>query len=82
LGELGQTRVFQAKRVSVPVAVSAFPDELYRVPPELGRAGVPKLIHHNKLDKGGSLRGVGTAQLLSEEVHAGFRSLSKIAKAS
>ncbi len=36
----GKLGYFNAKAVSIPVAVSVFPDELYPAPPELGRAGV------------------------------------------
>ena len=39
--------------VAIPVAVSAFPDELYQVPRSWAERAYPKLIHYNKLDKGG-----------------------------
>jgi hypothetical protein len=35
----------------------------------------PKLIHYNKLDKGGRFAAWEQPQFLSEEVHAGFQSL-------
>ena len=41
------------KGVSIPVAVSAFPDELYQAPRSWAERAYPKLIHYNKLDKGG-----------------------------
>ena len=44
---------FNVKGVSIPVAVSAFPDELYQAPRSWAEPAYPKLIHYNKLDKGG-----------------------------
>jgi hypothetical protein len=55
---------FNAKGVSIPVAVSVFPDELYPAPRSCARA-YPKLIHYKKLDKGGlSLATIRIGQLL------------------
>ena len=64
---------FNAKGVSIPVAVSVFPDELYPAPRSWAESAFPKLIHYNKLDKGGHFAGWEQPQLLSEEVRAGFR---------
>jgi pimeloyl-ACP methyl ester carboxylesterase len=61
--------------VAIPVAVSAFPDELYQAPRSWVERAYPKLIHYNKLDKGGHFAAWEQPQLLSEEVRAGFRSL-------
>ena len=58
---------------SVPVAVSVFPDELYPAPRSWAEQAYPKLIHYNKLDKGGHFAAWEQPQLLSEEVRAGFR---------
>jgi pimeloyl-ACP methyl ester carboxylesterase len=68
---------FNAKGVSIPVAVSVFPDELYPAPRSWAEQAYPKLIHYNKLDKGGHFAAWEQPQLLSEEVRAGFRSLRK-----
>jgi pimeloyl-ACP methyl ester carboxylesterase len=68
---------FNVKGVSIPVAVSAFPDELYQCPRSWAERAYPKLIHYNKLDKGGHFAAWEQPQLLSEEVRAGFRSLRK-----
>jgi pimeloyl-ACP methyl ester carboxylesterase len=64
-----------AKGVSVPVAVSVFPDELYQAPRSWADQAYPNLIHYNRLDKGGHFAAWEQPQLLSEEVRAGFRSL-------
>ncbi len=66
---------FAPKGVAIPVAVSAFPDELYQAPQSWTERAYPKLIHYNKLDKGGHFAAWEQPQLFSEEVRAGFRSL-------
>jgi len=65
------------KGVSIPVAVSAFPDELYQCPRSWAERAYPKLIHYNKLDKGGHFAAWEQPELFSEEVRAGFRPLRK-----
>jgi pimeloyl-ACP methyl ester carboxylesterase len=44
---------FNPKGVSIPVAVSVFPDEIDAAPRSWAERAYPKLIHYNKLDKGG-----------------------------
>jgi pimeloyl-ACP methyl ester carboxylesterase len=68
---------FGVKGVSIPVAVSVFPDELYPAPRSWAERAYPRLIHYNKLDKGGHFAAWEQPQLLSEEVRAGLRSLRK-----
>jgi len=66
---------FGVKGVSVPVAVSAFPDELYQTPRSWAERAYPKLIHYNKLDQGGHFAAWEQPKMFVEEVRAGFRSL-------
>jgi pimeloyl-ACP methyl ester carboxylesterase len=66
---------FGVKGVSVPVAVSVFPDELYPAPRSWAEQAYPKLIHYNKLPKGGHFAAWEQPKLFSEEVRTGFRSL-------
>jgi pimeloyl-ACP methyl ester carboxylesterase len=66
---------FDVKGVSIPVAVSAFPDELYQAPRSWTERAYPKLIYYNKLDEGGHFAAWEQPQLFSEEVRAAFRSL-------
>jgi pimeloyl-ACP methyl ester carboxylesterase len=68
---------FAVKGVSVPVAVSVFPDELYPAPRSWAERAYPKLIHYNKLDKGGHFAAWEQPKLFSEEVRAGLRSLRR-----
>jgi pimeloyl-ACP methyl ester carboxylesterase len=66
---------FGPKGVSIPVAVSSFPDELYQVPRSWAEQAYPNLIYFNRVDKGGHFAAWEQPQLFSEEVRAGFRSL-------
>ncbi len=66
---------FAPKGVAIPVAVSAFPDELYQAPRSWTERAYPKLIHYNRLPKGGHFAAWEQPHLLSEELRAGFRSL-------
>jgi hypothetical protein len=50
---MGSFDFFSVKGVSIPVAVSAYPDELYQTSRSWAERAYPKLIHYNKLDKGG-----------------------------
>jgi pimeloyl-ACP methyl ester carboxylesterase len=70
-----QVSFFGVKGVSIPVAVSVFPDELYPAPRSWTEKAYPKLIHYNRLPKGGHFAAWEQPQLFSEEVRAGFRSL-------
>jgi pimeloyl-ACP methyl ester carboxylesterase len=66
---------FNAKGVSIPVAVSVFPDELYPAPRTWTERAYPKLIHYNKLDKGGHFAAWEQPELFVAEVRAGLKSL-------
>jgi pimeloyl-ACP methyl ester carboxylesterase len=66
---------FNAKGVSIPVAVSVFPGEQYQAPRSWTEQAYPNLIHYNKVDKGGHFAAWEQPQLFSQEVRAGFRSL-------
>jgi pimeloyl-ACP methyl ester carboxylesterase len=66
---------FAPKGVKVPVAVSAFPDELYQAPKSWAEQAYPKLIHYNRLPKGGHFAAWEQPKFLTEEIRAGFKSL-------
>jgi pimeloyl-ACP methyl ester carboxylesterase len=68
---------FDPKNVSIPVAVSVFPDEVYQAPRSWTERAYPKLIYYNKLDKGGHFAAWEQPQLFSQEVRAGLRPLRK-----
>jgi len=66
---------FSPKGVKVPTAVSVFPDELYQTPRAWAERAYPKLIHYNKVAKGGHFAAWEQPELFTKELRAGFRSL-------
>jgi pimeloyl-ACP methyl ester carboxylesterase len=66
---------FDVRGVKIPVAVSVFPDEIYAAPQNWAERAYPKLIHYNKLDKGGHFAAWEQPQLFVEEMRASFKSL-------
>jgi pimeloyl-ACP methyl ester carboxylesterase len=68
---------FAVKNVAIPVAVSAFPDELYPCPRSWAERAYSKLIHFNTLPKGCHFAAWEQPQLFCDEVRAGLRSLRK-----
>jgi pimeloyl-ACP methyl ester carboxylesterase len=62
------------KNVAVPVAVSVFPDEIYTVSRSWAERAYPKLIHYNRLDKGGHFAAWEQPELLTTELREAFRS--------
>jgi pimeloyl-ACP methyl ester carboxylesterase len=67
---------FEAKAITIPFAISVFPDELYQAPRSWAERAYPdNLIHYNRLDRGGHFAAWEQPQLLSEELRAAFRSL-------
>jgi pimeloyl-ACP methyl ester carboxylesterase len=66
---------FDVKNVSIPAAVSFFPDEIYSMPQSWVERAYPKLIYYNKVAKGGHFAAWEQPQLYSEEVRVGLRSL-------
>ena len=66
---------WDAKGVSIPVAVSVFPGEAYQAPRSWVEQAYPNLIYFNEVAKGGHFAAWEQPQLFSQEVRAGFRSL-------
>lgn len=66
---------FDVRGVTIPVAVSAFPDEIYAAPKSWAERAYPKLIHYNKLDKGGHFAAWEQPDLFSAELRKAFRPL-------
>ncbi|HEY5802623.1 MAG TPA: epoxide hydrolase [Lysobacter sp.] len=66
---------FAVKGVTIPVAVSAFPDELFQAPRSWAEKAYPKLVHYNRLPKGGHFAAWEQPKFYSEEVRAGFKTL-------
>jgi pimeloyl-ACP methyl ester carboxylesterase len=66
---------FNAKGVSIPVAVTVFPSEQYEAPRSWTERAYPKLIYYNKVDKGGHFAAWEQPQLFATELRAAFSSL-------
>jgi pimeloyl-ACP methyl ester carboxylesterase len=66
---------FDAKGVSIPVAVTVFPGEQYQAPRSWAEEAYPDLIHFNEVDRGGHFAAWEQPQLIAEELRAAFRSL-------
>lgn len=66
---------FRVKNISIPVAVSVFPDELYPCPRSWAERAYPKLIHYNEVVAGGHFPAWEQPKLFSQELREGFRSL-------
>ncbi len=73
---------FAPKNVTIPVAVSVYPDEIYAAPRSWVEKAYPKLIHYNRLPKGCHFAAWEQPQFFCDEVRASFRSLRKVAKAA
>ena len=67
---------FDAKNITIPFAISVFPDELYQAPRSWAERAYPhNLIYYNKLDRGGHFAAWEQPDLFSAEMRAAFRSL-------
>jgi pimeloyl-ACP methyl ester carboxylesterase len=66
---------FNAKGVSIPVAVTVFPGEQYQAPRSWAERAYPNLIYYNEVDKGGHFAAWEQPELFAAELRAAFRSL-------
>ena len=66
---------FAPQGVTIPVAVSAYPDELYQCPKSWAERFFPKLIHYNKLPKGGHFASWEQPDFFVSEMRESFKSL-------
>jgi pimeloyl-ACP methyl ester carboxylesterase len=66
---------FAPKHLTIPVGVSAFPEELYQAPRSWTEKAYPKLIYYNRLDKGGHFAAWEQPELLVTDLRATFKSL-------
>ncbi|MEI1249406.1 epoxide hydrolase family protein [Rhizobium aouanii] len=66
---------FDPRGIKIPVAVSAFPDEIYQAPRSWAEKAYPKLIHYNRLDKGGHFAAWEQPVAFTTELRAAFRTL-------
>ena len=61
--------------VSLPVAFTAFPDEIFKAPRSWAEQVYPNLIYFNEAERGGHFAAWEEPELFATEVRAAFRSL-------
>jgi pimeloyl-ACP methyl ester carboxylesterase len=61
--------------ISLPVAITVFPGEVYRAPETWARRAYSNLVYFNEVDKGGHFAAWEQPQLFAEEIRAAFRPL-------
>ena len=67
---------FDAKPITIPFAISVFPDELYEAPRSWAERAYPhNLIHYNRLDRGGHFAAWEQPDLFAAEMRSSFKSL-------
>lgn len=65
----------KTNEITVPVAVTVFPAEIYRAPKTWTQRAYPTLHYFNEVDKGGHFAAWEQPQLFAEEMRAAFKSL-------
>jgi pimeloyl-ACP methyl ester carboxylesterase len=68
---------FDPRGIKIPVAVSAFPDEIYQAPQSWAEKAYPKLIHYNRLPKGGHFAAWEQPTAFTAELRTAFRPLRR-----
>ena len=66
---------FSDLHIAVPAAVSVFPEEVYQAPRSWSERAYSKLVHYNRLPKGGHFAAWEQPALFSQEIRAAFRTL-------
>jgi len=66
---------FNDFNISVPAAVSVFPEEVYQAPRSWTERAYPNLIHFNELPKGGHFAAWEQPELLTADLRAAFKTL-------
>ena len=65
----------KTSEIALPVAISVFPEEVYRAPETWARRAYRNLIYFNEVDKGGHFAAWEQPELFAAELRAAFRSL-------
>jgi len=65
----------KTRDIKVPVAITAFPKEIYKAPESWSKQAYPSLIYYNQAAKGGHFAAWEQPQLFAEELRAAFKSL-------
>src|SRR5499426_1225380 len=70
---------FDVRGIKIPVAVSAFAEEIYQAPKIWAEKAYPKLIHYNSFPKGTHFAAWEQPKLFVDEMRAAFKSLRELA---
>ena len=70
---------FDVRGIKIPVAVSAFSDEIYQAPKSWAEKAYPKLLHYGRFDKGTHFAAWEQTDLFVQEMRASFKSFRKSA---
>jgi pimeloyl-ACP methyl ester carboxylesterase len=65
----------KTEKISIPVAISVFPEEVYRAPETWARRAFRNLIYFHETDRGGHFAAWEHPDLFAAELRGGFRSL-------
>ena len=65
----------KSAEISLPVAITVFPDEVYRSPETWARRAYPNLIYFHEADKGGHFAAWEEPEIFAAELRAAFKSL-------
>ncbi len=66
---------FDVRGIQIPVAVSAFAEEIYQAPKSWAEKAYPKLIHYGRLPKGGHFAAWEQSQAFTDELRTAFKSM-------
>jgi pimeloyl-ACP methyl ester carboxylesterase len=65
----------KTEKISVPVAITVFPEEVYRAPETWARRAFSNLVYFNKVDRGGHFAAWEHPELFAAELRAAFKTL-------
>ena len=65
----------KTSEILLPVAITVFPDDVYRAPESWARRAYPKLAYFHEVDRGGHFAAWQQPELFAAELRAAFRSL-------
>ncbi|NTF45918.1 epoxide hydrolase family protein [Rhizobium rhizogenes] len=65
----------KTRDIKIPVAISVFPQEIYRAPESWSKKAYPTLYYYHQVDKGGHFAAWEQPQLFAEELRAAFKPL-------
>ena len=70
-----QSAAWKTTEITVPVAITVFPEDVYRPPESWARRAYPKLIYFHEVDKGGHFAAWEQPELFAAELRSAFKSL-------